>query len=75
MYIPTYIGQIVLQYGATPGTESATLVAAEAAICVAIILTVLSILNLGSLIHYISHPVMSGFTTGAAMIIGMYLDL
>ena len=29
------------------------------------------ILNLGNFINFISHPVMSGFTTGAAMSIGL----
>jgi MFS superfamily sulfate permease-like transporter len=28
-------------------------------------------LNLGNFIRFISHPVMSGFTTGAAMTIGL----
>lgn len=31
----------------------------------------MSVLNLGSLVHYVAQPVMSGFTTGAALIIGL----
>jgi MFS superfamily sulfate permease-like transporter len=46
-------------------------VGTQAALSVGIILVVLSVLNLGQLIFYVAHPVMSGFTTGAAMIIGL----
>ncbi len=45
--------------------------AAQAAFCCGIIITVMGILNLGSLINFMSHPVMSGFTTGAALTIGL----
>jgi len=45
--------------------------AAQAAFNVGIFMTVMGLLNLGSFIHFISHPVMSGFTTGAAMSIGL----
>ncbi len=45
--------------------------AGEAALAVGTILSIMSILNLGELIRFISHPVMSGFTTGAALIIGL----
>jgi high affinity sulfate transporter 1 len=52
-------------------TEAAIDTAAQAALSCGIILCVMSILNLGHLINFISHPVMSGFTTGAAMLIGL----
>jgi MFS superfamily sulfate permease-like transporter len=45
--------------------------AAQAALCVGIIITILGFLNLGHLIHFIAYPVMSGFTTGAAFTIGL----
>ena len=52
-------------------TVAAVDTAAQAAFNVGILMTVMGILNLGSFIHFISHPVMSGFTTGAAMSIGL----
>jgi hypothetical protein len=64
-------GTLVLQYNAIPGTQSAVNVGAQAAISVGFLLVVMSAFNLGNMIHYVSRPVMSGFTTGAAMIIGM----
>jgi MFS superfamily sulfate permease-like transporter len=45
--------------------------AGEIAIAVGIVLIILSLLNMGNLIRFISHPVMSGFTTGAAALIGL----
>ena len=50
--------------------DAAIACAAQASLCVGVILTGMSLLNLGYLINFLSHPVMSGFTTGAAMIIG-----
>jgi MFS superfamily sulfate permease-like transporter len=64
-------GTLVSQYGAEPYSQDAVNVGTQASLSVGIILTVLSLLNLGSLVHYIAQPVMSGFTTGAAMIIGL----
>ena len=64
-------GNLVNQYNVTPASQDAVNVATQAALSVGIILTVLSLLNLGSLVHYVAFPVMSGFTTGAAMIIGL----
>ena len=64
-------GNLVSQYNAAPASQDALNVGTQAALSVGIILTVLSILNLGSLVHYVAFPVMSGFTTGAAMIIGL----
>ena len=45
--------------------------AAQASLSVGLILTVLSLLNCGALIQLISKPVIVGFTTGAAMTIGL----
>ena len=44
---------------------------AQASVSVAIILLGLCVFNLGHFIHLISHPVISGFTSGAAMSIGL----
>eukprot|EP01034_Spumella_vulgaris_P027443 gene27443-34159_t len=65
------MGQLVIQYGAEPGSIEAVDLAGETALCVGFILTVMSVLKLGNFIRFISHPVMSGFTTAAAMLIGM----
>lgn len=69
-------GQIVAKYqtltNTTPeGIEECLDITAQACICVGLILTVMGILNLGRLIHFISHPVMSAFTTAAAFTIGL----
>jgi sulfate permease, SulP family len=45
--------------------------AAQAAFCVGVLITILAFFNLGHLIHFIANPVMSGFTTGAALTIGL----
>ncbi len=48
--------------------------AVQATLCCGIILVFISLINLGELIRFISHPVMSGFTTtAAAMLIGINL--
>ena len=52
-------------------TESAINCAAQLSLCVGIILIAISILNFGNFIRYVSYPVMTGFTTGAAMTIGL----
>ena len=51
--------------------EAAVDTAAQLALNCGIIMVGMSFLNLGSFINFVSHPVMSGFTTGAAMTIGM----
>ena len=67
------VGTIVTKYAPEYATdpEAAVDTAAQASICVGIILIGLGLLNLGHFIHFISHPVMSGFTSGAAMSIGL----
>ena len=66
-------GTLITQYQPDYATNTIAAVdtAAQAAFNVGILMTVMGILNLGSFIHFISHPVMSGFTTGAAMSIGL----
>jgi sulfate permease, SulP family len=64
-------GTLVNDYNVTHGTQDAVNVGTEAALSVGALLMILSVLNLGFLIQYVSRPVMSGFTTGAAMIIGL----
>jgi MFS superfamily sulfate permease-like transporter len=51
--------------------EEASDVAAELALLVGFILIVLSLLNLGNIIRYVSFSVISGFTSGAACVIGL----
>ena len=67
------VGTLVTQFQPDYATnlEGAVDTAAQAAFNTGIIMTVMGIFNLGSFIHFISHPVMSGFTTGAAMSIGL----
>lgn len=55
----------------TTDIEGALDTAAQAALCCGIILVSMSLLNLGNFIDFISHPVMSGFTTAAACLIGL----
>lgn len=66
-------GQIVAKYQPDFATNfvGATDTAAQASLSVGIIMTCMGLLNLGSFIQFISFPVMSGFTTGAAMSIGL----
>lgn len=66
-------GSILTKYGIDPFTdlELAVDTCAQAAFCCGVIITVCGILNLGNVINFMSHPVMSGFTTGAACIIGL----
>lgn len=66
-------GTIVAKYvpDYSTNTTDAMNIAAQVALCCGIILTVFSVLNLGDFIRYVSHSVMSGFTTGAACVIGL----
>ena len=73
--------QIVTKYCAIEGTDLTTAqksdpgllldITAQCCICVGIILTAMGVLNLGRLIHFVSHPVMSAFTSAAAWTIGL----
>ena len=51
--------------------EDAMDLAAQISICLGMMLVFMSVFNIGSLIRLISHPVMSGFTTAAACLIGL----
>jgi hypothetical protein len=66
-------GELITKYGVNFKTdpERALDVAAQLSFCVGVILTFMGVLNLGKLISLMAHPVMSGFTTGAAMLIGI----
>ena len=65
------MGRLITQYGAEPFSEDAVKTASQASFCVGMILTFLALFNAGVFIRFISHPVMSGFTTAAAMLIGV----
>jgi len=45
--------------------------AAQVCVCVGVIKVGMGLLNLGSLIRFISYPVLTGFTNAAAMLIGL----
>ena len=66
-------GSLVSKYGINYVTQpdQAVDLAAQAAMAMGIILVAMSVLNLGSLIRFISFPVLSGFTTAAACLIGL----
>eukprot|EP01039_Chlorochromonas_danica_P001662 gene1661-1816_t len=62
--------QLITKYDIEPQSAESVDFAAECAIAVATILVLMSIFNMGDLIRFISHPVMSAFTTAAALVIG-----
>ena len=66
-------GSLLTKYGVDyrADLDLAVDTAAQAAFCCGLIIAILGLLNLGNLINFMSHPVMIGFTTGAAMIIGL----
>jgi SulP family sulfate permease len=66
-------GELINTYGIdyVNNPQEAVDFAGEVALAVGLVLVVMSLLNLGNLIRFISHPVMSGFTTAAACLIGM----
>ena len=55
---------------ATPGSEEFIQLAITTALLAGMIQVVLGVLRLGFLINFLSHPVISGFTSAAAFIIG-----
>jgi hypothetical protein len=71
--ISLLMGAILTKYGVDADTDLQLAVdtCAQAAFCSGIIICVCGILNLGNMINFMSHPVMSGFTTGAACTIGL----
>jgi len=66
------VGKLVTKYIPDPTKDipGAIEVCSQAALICGIYLVILSIFKAGYLIQYISHPVMSGFTSAAAMLIG-----
>mmetsp|Transcript_1564 Transcript_1564/g.3670 ORF Transcript_1564/g.3670 Transcript_1564/m.3670 type:complete len:735 (+) Transcript_1564:211-2415(+) len=71
--ISLLMGELLGQYGidGVANPTQAINFAAEACFCSGLLMVVMGLFNLGNLIRFISHPVMSGFTTAAAMIIGL----
>jgi MFS superfamily sulfate permease-like transporter len=65
--------QILAKYSSSSGLDSEELIdiAAQASFCAGILLIIMGLCNMGSLMNLISHPVLSGFTTGAAFIAGL----
>jgi Sulfate permease family len=59
------------KYSIANGTAAAVEFASELSLAMGLILCVMGILNLGSFIRFLSHPVISGFTSAAAMLIGL----
>ncbi len=53
------------------GTETYILLAATLALMVGLIQFLLGVFRLGFLVNFLSHPVISGFTSAAALIIGL----
>lgn len=63
------VAQNVPDYATNP--DAAVNFAGIVALCMGITLVVLSLVNAGKIIKYVNHPVMSGFTSGAACLIGL----
>ena len=55
----------------THDVEYAVDTAAQAAFCIGIVIFCLGLVNMGHAINFLSHSVMSGFTSGAALTIGL----
>jgi SulP family sulfate permease len=55
---------------APSGTELYVAMAAQMALIAGVVLLLCGLLRLGFLAHFLSRPVLSGFTTGAALVIG-----
>lgn len=64
------VSALVSKYNIDNPNEAVNL-AAEASLSCGIILAVMGVLNLGSFIRFLSHPVISGFTSAAACLIGL----
>lgn len=67
------VGALVNKYNIdyTANPADAVNLAAEASLACGLILAVMGVLNLGSFIRFLSHPVISGFTSAAASLIGL----
>ncbi|KAJ1433301.1 sulfate transporter family-domain-containing protein [Ochromonadaceae sp. CCMP2298] len=71
--ISLLLGQLIGQYGIDSVADPQTAInfAAQACFATGLMEVTMGMFNLGNMIRFISHPVMSGFTTAAAMIIGL----
>jgi sulfate permease, SulP family len=67
------VGALMDKYGVDYVNDPMAAVdfAAQVALCTGLLTMSLGLFNLGNMVRFISHPVLSGFTTAAAMIIGM----
>ena len=66
------MGQLVSKYIPNGGTDDVIInLASQVSMACGLILIGMSVANLGNFIRFISHPVMSGFTSAAAMLIGL----
>ena len=65
------VATVINQYGITPGSKESVDLASQLCLGMGIILVLMGILNLGSFIRFLSHPVISGFTSAAACLIGL----
>lgn len=62
---------VIASYGVAPRSPEAVELAGELSVAVGLTLCTLSLLNCGFILRYISSPALSGFTTGAASLIGL----
>lgn len=69
LLVAALVNKYNIEYLVEP--EKAINLAAEASLACGLILTVMGLLNLGSFIRFLSHPVISGFTSAAACLIGL----
>ncbi len=60
----------ISQLGAEPGSDTFVALAVSVALIAGIIQVLLGIFRLGFLVNFLSHPVIAGFTSAAALIIG-----
>ena len=67
------MGELLTKNGLSINTDPLAVVnyAAEACFCSGLLMLLMGLFNLGNLIRFISYPVMAGFTTASAMIIGL----
>jgi sulfate permease, SulP family len=67
------MGELLTKRGldSTVDPEGALNYAAQACLCSGILMFLMGLFNMGNLIRFISYPVMSGFTTASACIIGL----
>ena len=65
------VATLINAYGIKAASEASVDLASQACLCMGIILILMGISNLGSFIRFLSHPVISGFTSAAACLIGL----